>query len=50
MLHLFAAAPNGFTFALGRAARRISRATLYEFDFERKDPEGYSPSIILSMP
>jgi len=50
MLHLFAAAPNGFTFALGRAARRIASTTLYEYDFERKNPEGYSPSIILNTP
>lgn len=50
MLHLFAAAPNGFTFALGRAARRVGQVTLYEYDFERKDPQGYSPSIILNTP
>jgi hypothetical protein len=50
MLHFFGAAPNGFTFALGRAARRVARVTLYEYDFERGDPEGYSPSIIINMP
>jgi hypothetical protein len=50
MLHLFAAAPNAFTFALGRAAQRIARVTLYEYDFVQKDPEGYSPSITLDMP
>jgi hypothetical protein len=47
MLHVFMSAPNGFAFAFGRAARRIARTTIYEFDFERKDPEGYSPAIIL---
>jgi len=50
MLHLFAAAPNGFTFALGRASRRVARTTLYEYDFVRKSPEGYSAAIILDTP
>lgn len=48
MLHLFVAAPNAFTFALGRAARRIARMTLYEYDFDRKTSGGYSPSIVLT--
>lgn len=50
MLHLFAAAPNGFTFALGHAARRVARTTLYEYDFVRKSPQGYSAAIILDTP
>jgi len=46
-LHVFIAGPNGFTFAMGRTARRITRATLYEFPSGKPDPDGYYPSISL---
>lgn len=46
-LHVFIAGPNGFTFAMGRTARRIARTTLYEFPFGKPDPDDYYPSISL---
>lgn len=47
-VHLFASAPNGFTFALGRASQHLARVSLYEYDFERGYPLGYSPSIFVA--
>jgi hypothetical protein len=32
-VHLFASAPNGFLFALGRLARNLGKIQLYEYDF-----------------
>lgn len=34
-VHFFIAAPNGFTFILGRLARPLGAIQLYEHDFER---------------
>jgi hypothetical protein len=44
-LHLFIAAPNGFTFFLGQQVSLISPLTLYEFDFEGGQNGGYEPSL-----
>lgn len=46
-LHLFMAAPNGFSFELGRHAAAIGPLTLYEFDFERRNGGGYTASLSL---
>lgn len=46
-LHLFLAAPNGFSFELGRHAAAIGPLTLYEFDFERTHGGGYTASLSL---
>lgn len=48
MLHAFMAVPNGFAFAFGRSARRVGQVTTYEYDFERKDPDGYSPAVVFT--
>jgi hypothetical protein len=45
VLHIFAAAPNGFVFFLGQLARSFGRCVLYEYDFERNSPGGYQPSL-----
>lgn len=47
-MHLFIAAPNGFTFYLGRHIKVIQPVTLYEFDFDGGRSGSYEPS--LSMP
>lgn len=49
-LHLFLAAPNGFSFELGRHAAAIGPLTLYEFDFERTRGGGYTASLSLPYP
>jgi hypothetical protein len=46
-LHLFVAAPNGFTFELGRHAAALGLLTLYEYDFERRNGGGYKASLFL---
>ncbi len=48
LVHLFIAAPNGFTFFLGQRQALIGRLTLYEFDFQADRSGSYTPS--LSMP
>jgi hypothetical protein len=47
-MHLFIAAPNGFTFYLGRHIKVLQPVTLYEFDFGGGRSGCYEPS--LSMP
>lgn len=44
-VHIFSAAPNGFTFCLGRKMHSFPRWTLYEFDFGAGEIGAYSPSI-----
>jgi len=44
-VHIFSAAPNGFTFCLGRKMQPLPRWTLYEFDFGSGKTGAYSPSI-----
>lgn len=43
-IHLFIAAPNGFTFFLGQHCSLISPVTLYEFDFEAGQAASYRSS------
>ena len=44
-LHLFVAAPNAFTFFLGRHVQILKPVTLYEFDFGRDRHGSYEPSL-----
>jgi hypothetical protein len=44
-VHIFSAAPNGFTFCLGRKMLPFPRWTLYEFDFGSGRIGAYTPSI-----
>ena len=44
-IHLFPAAPNAFTFFLGRHVQILKPVTLYEFDFGRERTGSYEPSI-----
>lgn len=46
-VHIFAAAPNGLMFFLGRHGSALGRVQLYEFDFEGQHGGGYLPSIRL---
>lgn len=46
-LHLFVAAPNGFSFELGRHANVLGRMTLYEYDFEGQFGGGYAKALSL---
>jgi hypothetical protein len=46
-LHIFASAPNGFMFFLGKLAMDFGRVQMYEFDFGSGEPAAYSPSISL---
>jgi hypothetical protein len=46
-LHLFLAAPNGFSFELGRHAGVLGRLTLYEYDFGGQFGGGYAASLTL---
>jgi len=48
-VHLFIAAPNGFTFFLGQRQPGLGRTTLYEFDFEGAQGGGYRPSLSLPL-
>lgn len=45
VVHLFIAAPNAFTFALGQHAAALGRWAFYEFDFERRIDGAYRPSL-----
>lgn len=47
VLHIFAAAPNAFTFRLGQLARGFGAIQLYEYDFDTNKPGGYMPSLKL---
>lgn len=44
-LHLFAAAPAGLLFFLGRASRSLGAVQLYEYDFEGGGLGAYQPSL-----
>lgn len=44
-VHLFVAAPNAFTFFLGRHVQVLKPVTLYEFDFGRERHGSYDPSL-----
>ncbi len=44
-VHLFVAAPNGFTFFLGQQRAAMGPATFYEFDFERRIHGTYMPTF-----
>jgi hypothetical protein len=43
--HLFIAAPNAFTFYLGRQIHSLTPLTLYEFDFDGQRNRSYVPSL-----
>lgn len=45
--HLFIAAPNAFTFYLGRHFEVMKPLTLYEFDFQSQRDGGYEPALAL---
>lgn len=47
-VHLFAAAPNGLVFQLGRRSRRLGRTTVHEFDLENPH-RGYTPGITVPI-
>jgi len=47
ILHIFAAAPNGFMFFLGQLARGFGKTSLYEYDFELNAPGAYTPALTL---
>lgn len=44
-VHLFIAAPNGFSFYLGRQVHSLKPLTLYEFDFENQRSGSYTASL-----
>lgn len=44
-LHVFASAPNALMFWLGQRARGFGRTVVYEYDFERNTPGGYSAGL-----
>ena len=44
-VHLFIAAPNGFTFFLGQHHKALGPATVYEWDFEGERGGSYSPGL-----
>ena len=46
-VHLFMAAPNGFSFVLGQHLRPIGPAVVYEFDFESGVPGAYQAGVAL---
>jgi SMODS-associated and fused to various effectors sensor domain len=46
-VHLFAAAPNGLIFFLGRLGRGLGPTTVYEFDFDTRALGSYVPAISL---
>jgi hypothetical protein len=46
-LHLFIAAPNAFTFYLGRHIHTLKPVTLYEFDFESQRDGSYQASLTI---
>ena len=48
-LHLFVAAPNGFTFFLGQRQAALGRVTLHEFDFEGGRGGSYVPALTLPI-
>ena len=46
-MHVFIAAPNGFTFFLGQLSQGLGIFTLYEYDFEAAQLGAYKPSVTL---
>ena len=46
-VHLFMAAPNGFSFVLGQHLRPVGPAVVYEFDFESGVPGAYEAGVTL---
>lgn len=48
-VHLFIAAPNGFTFFLGQRQPSLGRIALYEYDFEGLNGGGYRVSLNLPI-
>jgi hypothetical protein len=44
-VHLFVAAPNAFTFFLGRHLQALKPVSLYEFDFGRDRDGSYERSL-----
>jgi hypothetical protein len=48
MLHVLISGPVTLSFLMGRAGVRLGPTTIYEFAFERNDPEAYSPAIALA--
>ena len=49
-IHLFIAAPNGFTFMVGQRQPGLGQITLYEYDFEGKQGSSYEKSLTLPLP
>ena len=49
-LYIFAAAPNALMFWLGQRARGFGRTMIYEYDFERNTPGGYSAGLEFPPP
>lgn len=49
-LHVFASVPNALMFWLGQRARGFGRTVVYEYDFERNTPGGYSPGLEFPPP
>lgn len=49
-VHLFIAAPNGFTFMLGQRQGGMGPTTLYEFDFSGERTGTYEASLSLPLP
>lgn len=49
VLHLFIAAPNGFTFFLGQLGRSFGPCILYEYNFEANQPGDYTQSLSLPV-
>jgi hypothetical protein len=45
VLHIFAAAPNGFMFLLGQLSQGFGKTLLYEYDFDSSALGAYEPSI-----
>jgi hypothetical protein len=48
-IHLFMAAPNGFSFLAGQRRALMGRVTLYEFDFGQAQSGSYTPSLTLPL-
>jgi len=46
-MHVFIAAPNGFTFFFGQLSQGLGTFTLYEYDFEAAQLGAYKPSVTL---
>ncbi|WP_137157428.1 SAVED domain-containing protein [Rhizobium sp. FKL33] len=46
-LHLFIAAPNGFTFFLGQQQQALGRTAVYEWDHDGPRGSGYSEGIVV---